>query len=170
MGASVSGDVRSISDTQLKLRDAGIQMKLAVQNIGDDAIFRSCINAFITASRSILDVMKAESVGNQRVLDWYETQVSALKRIPVERFFFQQRELTMHRGNVKPRLLTAPITNMVVNGEKVFDKGTMSFWRFDGIDKYIPGSSGNVIRLCEEHFLLMKQLVHAWLAQKQEAS
>lgn len=159
--------MKAISETQLKLRDAGIQMKLAVQHIGDDAIFRSCVNAFITASRSILEVMKEESLCNEQLLNWYDTQVLALKGIPVERFFFQQRELTMHRGNVKPRLLTAPITNMMLNGEKLFDKGTMFVWRFDGIDKYMPGSSGNVVKLCEQHFLLLKQLVHAWLAQRE---
>ena len=42
-----------ITDTQLKLRDAGIQMKLALRNARDDDFFRSCINAFITAARSI---------------------------------------------------------------------------------------------------------------------
>lgn len=79
--------MKAISETQLKLRDAGIQMKLAVQNIGDDAIFRSCVNAF-TASRSILEVMKDESLGDEQLLNWYDTQVLALKRLTCRAVFF----------------------------------------------------------------------------------
>jgi len=157
----------AITETQLKLRDAGIQMKLAIENTSDEVIFRSCINAFIMASRSILEVMKEESQTNQQLLEWYEQQVSNLKQMPIERFFFQQRELTMHRGNVKPRSLTAPIKNFVANGEQIFDEGTLMAWIFDGIEEFIPGDSGNVLRLCDQHFFILKPLVHAWLAAKQ---
>jgi hypothetical protein len=142
--------VAPITETQLKLRDAGIQMKLALQNTTDEIVFRSCINAFIMASRSILEVMKEESQNNRRLFDWYERQVSNLKQMPIERFFFQQRDLTMHRGNVKPRSLTAPIKNFVANGEQILDEGTLMVWVFDGIEEFIPGDSGNVIRLCDQ--------------------
>jgi len=82
--------VKAISETQLKLRDAGIQRKLAVQNIGDDVIFRSCVNAFITASLSILEVMKEESLGDEQLLNWYDTQVLALKRFTCRAVFFHR--------------------------------------------------------------------------------
>ena len=157
----------AITETQLKLRDAGIQLKLAIQNTGDEVIFRSCINAFIMASRSILEVMKEESQTSQQLLEWYDLQLSKLKQTPVERFFFQQRELTMHLGNVKPRSLTTSIKNFVVNGEQIFDEEAILIaWVFDGIEEFVPGDSGNVIRLCDQHFFILKPLVHAWLAAK----
>ena len=53
----------TITETQLKLRDASIQMKLAIDNIGDEEIFRSCVNAYILAARSIFDVMKEGVIG-----------------------------------------------------------------------------------------------------------
>lgn len=158
--------MNSITDTQLKLRDAGIQMKLALKNIGNEDIFRSCVSAYIAAARSILDVMKQESSGNSELTVWYETQVAALKKLPIARFFNQQRELTIHRGTVKLQSHSTPIWNMVVNGEKVTGQGTMSVWVFDNVQKYIAGDSGNVPRLCEQYFLILKKLVHDWLTQK----
>jgi hypothetical protein len=162
--------VNPITDTQLKLRDAGIQMKLALKNIGSEDIFRSCVSAYIAAARSILDVMKQESSGDSELLVWYETQVTALKKLPIARFFNQQRELTIHRGTVKLQSHSAPIWNMLVNGEKLPGQGTMSVWVFDNVQKYITGDSGNVPRLCEQYFLILKKLVHDWLAQKAATS
>lgn len=158
--------MNSITETQLKLRDAGIQMKLAMQNIGNEDAFRSCVNAFISAARSIVDVMREESQDNAELLAWYEAQIATLKKLPIVRFFHQQRELTIHRGTVKPQSHSAPIWNMVVNGEKLPGRGTMSVWVFDGVGKYIPRDTGNVPRLCEQYFLILKKLVHDWLAQK----
>lgn len=43
---------------QLKLQDAGTQMKLAIANSTDEAIFRSCINSYISLARSVTFVME----------------------------------------------------------------------------------------------------------------
>jgi hypothetical protein len=59
-----------ITETQLKLRDAGTQMKLAIENNGNEDIFRSCINAYISAARSVAMVMEKESAVNSDLLVW----------------------------------------------------------------------------------------------------
>jgi hypothetical protein len=153
-----------LTETQLKLRDAGIQMKLAIDNIGDEEVFRSCVNGFISAMRSIPDVMTVESEPNPVLSSWVSERLSQLKKLPIVRFFGQQRDITIHRAAVRPRSISAPIWNMVVNGEQVPGEGTMSAWFFDDVGKYIPNDNGNVPRLCEQYFVLSKAMVHEWLA------
>jgi hypothetical protein len=86
-----------ISDTQLKLRDAGIQMKLALRNARDDDFFRSCVNAFISAARSVTMVMERESADSPALLSWYKDQTSVFAQDPLFRFFNNQRVHTIHR-------------------------------------------------------------------------
>jgi hypothetical protein len=156
-----------ITETQLKLRDAGTQMKLAVENIGNEDILRSCINAYISAARSITMVMEKESAVYPDLLAWYKEQTTELGKLPVMRFFNEQRIHTIHRGNVKPISHTLPIWNMVVDGKKREPgTGTMTAWVFDNVNEYLPGRSGNVFKLCEQYFLILKKLVHEWLLEK----
>jgi len=83
------------------------------------------------------------------------------------KFFNDRRVHTIHRGNVKPVSHTMPIWNMVVNGKKLDPgTGTMTVWLFDNADEYMPGKSGNVFNLCEQYFLILKNLVNQWLNQK----
>jgi hypothetical protein len=139
-------------------------MKLAIDNIGDEEVFRSCVNGFISAMRSIPDVMTVESEPDPLLSSWVSTRISQLKKLPIVRLFGQQRDITIHRAAVRPRAISAPISNMVMNGQEVPGEGTMSAWFFDGVDKYIPNDNGNVPRLCEQYFLLSKAMVHEWLA------
>ena len=156
-----------ITETQLKLRDAGTQMKLAIENNGHEDIFRSCINAYISAARSVTMVMEKESAIYPELLAWYKGQMAELGKQPVMKFFNDRRVHTIHRGNVKPVSHTMPIWNMVVNGKKLEPgTGTMTVWLFDNADEYMPGKSGNVFNLCEQYFLILKNLVHQWLNQK----
>jgi hypothetical protein len=155
-----------ITETQLKLIDAGTQMKLAVENIGNEDILRSCINAYISAARSITMLMEKESAVYPELLAWYKAQTAELGKLPIMKFFNDQRVHTIHRGNVKPVSHTVPIRNMVVDGEKLEPgTGTMTVWVFDNANEYLPGRSGNVFRLCEQYFLILKDLVHQWLVQ-----
>jgi hypothetical protein len=41
-------------------------------------------------------------------------------------------------------------------------------WRFDGVEEYLPGHSGNIFRLCEDYFVTLKDLVKRWLAKRAE--
>jgi hypothetical protein len=155
-----------ISEAQLKLRDADIQMNLAIANIGDPDVFRSCLNSFISGCRSVIDVASVESEANAQLAAWCKAETKRIGAIPVVRFFWKQRNLTIHRQAVQPQSFSAPIWNMVVNGEKRPGKGTMSAWFFDSPGRYLPGDNGNVPRLCEQYFVIVKKFVHTWLSEK----
>lgn len=156
-----------ITETRIKLIDAGTQMKLAVENIANEDILRSCINAYISAARSVTMVMEKESAVYPELLTWYKTQMAELGKQPIMRFFNERRVHTIHRGSVKPISHTTPIWDMVINGKNLEPgTGTMLVWVFDNIDEYMPSKSGNVFNLCEKYFLILRNLVHEWLLQK----
>ena len=157
--------MEQIPETQLKLRDAGNQMKLAMANWGDEDIFRSCVNSYISHARSVTFVMQKESSGNPELLAWYEARMTELKQLPIMKFFHEQRTHIIHRGIVRPVSHTIPVKEMVVEGKKI-SGGTLTTWAFSDADKYIPGSNGNVGKLCGEYFLILKELVHDWKGQK----
>ena len=143
-------------------------MKLAIENIGNEDIVRSCINAYISAARSVTLVMEKESAADPDLLAWYKAQMAPLGQLPLMRFFNDRRVHTIHRGNVKPLSHTVPIRNLEVNGQKLNPgTGTMTVYVFDNFDEYMPGRSGNVFRLCEQYFVILKTLVHEWLNQKE---
>lgn len=155
-----------VTQTQLKLRDAATQMKLALANSGDIDIVRSCVNSYISHARSVTFVMQQESSAQPKLVEWYQEQQTHLKDDPLMRFFNEKRVHVIHRGVVSLRVKTAPIYNIVKNGVPLQGPGTMTVLLFDGVDECIPGSSGNVFRLCEEYFIKLKQLVGAWLAER----
>lgn len=156
-----------ITETQLKLRDAGTQMKLAIENVGDEDVFRSCVNAYISAARSVTMIMEKESAIYPELLAWYKAQMAELGKLPIMKFFNERRVHTIHRGNVKPVSYKMPIWDMVVDGKKLEPgTGIMTVWTFDNVNEYMPGKSGNVFNLCEQYFLILRTLVHEWLSQK----
>jgi hypothetical protein len=150
-----------VPETQLKLRDAGNQMKLALANWNDEDIFRSCVNSFISHARSVTFVMQKESSGSPELLAWYEARMAELKKLPIMKFFHEQRTHIIHRGVVRPVSHTIPVREMTVEGKKITG-GTVTAWAFSDAHEYIPGSNGNVGKLCEQYFLILKDLVHDW--------
>ena len=46
--------------------------------------------------------------------------------------------------------------------------GSISTWCFDGVQEFIPGDTGNVQRLCEQYFLILKWLVQEWLREREQ--
>lgn len=156
------------SDTVLKLRDAATQMKLALKHPEDDDVFRSCINSFISNARSVTFVMQKESSSTPGLTEWYEEQMENLKKLPLMKFFHENRNHTIHRGVVKPNKRTAEGSNIKVSGIPVPGTATVSYWLFEGIEKYRPKDSGNVLRLCEEYFSIIKWLVMEWLKKRKD--
>ena len=154
------------SNTRLKLKDAATQLQLAVAHIADEATFRSCINAFIDSGRSVTFVMQTESSGNQWLQAWYEKEMDRLKKTPLFRFFNEQRIQTVHRASIKPRQLSSPIRELAVGGKALPGIGEMSVWIFDDIEQWMPGSSGNVIRLCETYWQQLADLTARWERQR----
>lgn len=189
-----------ITETQLKLRDAGIQMKLALRNSRDEDVLRSCINAFIGAARSITMTMERESKNHsEELFGWYKEQTALLAVDPLSRFFNAKRVHTIHRGVVRPassQIKMSGYRESWVPDERAglkkqmdvtIDKKDMPTpilrrgdvlhtmgpdlsicWTFPEAAEYLPDRSTNVFRLCEDHFVRLKTLVHAWLARRGE--
>ncbi len=44
--------------------------------------------------------------------------------------------------------------------------GEAIIWCFDDVDQYLSGDSGNVYRLCENYFVILKVLVRNWLNRR----
>jgi hypothetical protein len=156
----------SLTETQMKLRDAGIQMRLALANTNNEDVFRSCINSFIAAGRSIVDVMKDESQGNSKLLGWCESEIDRVNRMGIVQFFETQRDTSIHRETIKPKSYSTPVS-VVFDGKEMPEKVTMRVWIFENVDKFLPGDTGNVLRLCEQYFMILKSLVHSWLREKE---
>lgn len=184
-----------MTDVELKLQDAATQMLLAIANSSDEKIFRSCINAFLSHARSVTFVMQAES-SDPALKDWYMTQMERLQKVPLMRFFNAQRVHSIHRGVVVPRSTsyqtaeskfryetsadgrTHLVGEMIVLSDSrpadlgdvadVRPDGSISTWCFDGVKEFIPSDTGNVPRLCEQYFLILKWLVQEWLRERKQ--
>ncbi len=186
-----------ISDTQLKLRDAGTQMKLALANARDEDVFRACVNAFVAAARSVTMVMERESAHVVPLLQWYKDQTDVLGKQPLFRFFNQQRTLTIHRGIVRPEPTTFPVSPIAWSQEHDPARGLVTTghfraysdeqparvgdvvitcagyainWSLPEAAAFLPGQSTNLFRLCEDYFVQLKALVHEWIRKREELS
>ena len=157
-----------MTETEMKLRDAATQMKMALANVADEEIVRSCVNSYISHARSVTFVMQRESSQYPELSSWYEAQMAALKKMPLLQFFNAQRIYSIHKGVIAPKTETAPIEGLRVNGVPTSGQASMTFLRFEGADQFFPGRSGGVFRLCEEYFVVLKSLVGEWLRKKNE--
>jgi len=155
-----------MTETQIKLRDAATQMKLALKNNDNEDILRSCINSYISFARSVTFIMQKESAQYPQLLSWYEGKMEKLRQLPLLKFFNAQRVHSIHKGNISPIQQSTRIWDIQYGTKKMPGEGIMTVWLFDEIEQFIPGDSGNVFRLCEQYFLILKQLVHEWLQEK----
>jgi hypothetical protein len=110
--------------------------------------------------------MQTESSGNEELLNWYRETMESLKQLPLLKFFNEQRRLTEHLRVINPVSHTVPIRDVVADGEKAPGQATMQIWVFDNVSDYIPNDTGNVFRLCEQYFLIVRDLVQEWLYRK----
>src|SRR3989338_7582120 len=99
--------MKKTTQTELKLRDAATQMKLAIKNMDDENILRSCINSFISQARSVTLVMQKESAYSPGLKNWYKNKMEQRKQLPILKFFNDKRIHTIHIGNVEPSKVTA---------------------------------------------------------------
>ena len=155
-----------MTETEIKLRDAATQMQLLLKNNSNEQIVRSCINSYISFGRSVTFVMQKESSSSPELLSWYKKQMDELQKLPIIRFFNEKRVYSVHKGVVKPNLKSTPIHDLEINGIRQSGNSFMFEWKFDGVQEYIPNDSGNMLRLCEEYYLILKSLVLSWLQIK----
>lgn len=182
------------TDTELKLKDAGTQMKIALDNIENEDIFRSCVNSFIANSRSVTMLMEKESSNNIAAKKWYKNKMKDLGMTPLFKYFNKQRVHTIHRGVIKPVKNSHKAKTMTVKFDTVSEKHSANVtlppsdkeipigvndvinltedgyawgWYFTDMKGQIPNSTGNVPDLCEQYFIQLKSLVIEWLQLKQ---
>jgi hypothetical protein len=153
--------MNNLTETEIKLKDASIQLQLAIDHIGNEDYFRACINSFISFTRSITMIMEKESSKNPELLEWYKSNTAKLSKDPLMRFFNQQRVHTIHRGNIKPKSQSIPIKHPLSKAE-TSEFPNMSIWVFDDIQKFIPEETGNVLRLCDEYLQFLAKMVSQW--------
>ena len=155
----------SMTETEIKLEEARIQLEMAMssENIKKPAIIRSCINGFISSARSVTFTMQQESGSSEKFKKWYEGKQEQMKTIPLLKFFNDQRVISIHQRSVKPNQRFLKIEKVEQGGRVIGTGGTVMFYEFEGINKIIPGDSGNVFRLCNEYYDYLQQLVNDWL-------
>ncbi len=102
----------AMTETEMKLQDAGAQMRLAIRNSESDQEFRSCINGFLAAARSVTMVMERESAAIPELLAWYKTRTEVLGSTPLFRFFNSKRVYSIHKGVIQPVRKSYPIANV----------------------------------------------------------
>lgn len=155
-----------MTDTELKLKDAGIQLKLALDAFAarDEEQLRSCINAFISHARSITFVMQVESHPFPLLAKWYVERMNAMRTNPLMRFYNEKRVHSVHKGVVKANRRTVRIEKITVAGKTVATGGTAALYEFDGVEEFLtPDRGKEVFNLSEQYFLLLKHLVMEWL-------
>jgi hypothetical protein len=155
--------VRVATDTELKLRDAKVQLDLLMKNAPNDEIVRSCLNAFISHARSVTFVMQRESAGTAGLEEWYRSRMDELSKLPILQFFNSKRVHSIHRGVVTPgkRVMQGTVTRAgpgFVEGPVI-----ITTLEFDGVSESMPGENGNVGRLCKAYVGLLDSLVAEWL-------
>ena len=153
-----------MTETEIKLEDAHIQLQLAMANLDNEDVFRSCINSFCAFARSITMVMQKETGKNAELLQWYKSKTAEFANNPLMKFFNEQRVHTIHRGNVKPKAHSMPVRN--TEGQPKADEPMMSIWVFDNVQKYLPDETGNVFRLCDQYIEALAALVQEWRYRK----
>ena len=181
------------TETVLKLRDAANQMLIAIDQVKNEEKFRTCINAFLSTARSVTMVLEREC-SHLQMRDWYKAQMSKLGNTPLFCFFNAQRVYSIHRGVVKPvrkshkaslvkswheldksgkpRLhatvvVHAEVPEININDvAQLSDDGTIWVWCFNDIEEFMPGDTGNVLRLCESYYAILKWLVEEWFREQ----
>lgn len=150
-----------MTETEIKLSDARIQLRLALDNYRDPNVLRSCINAFITSARSVTFSMQKESSGSEKFDDWYKLKQKEMGADPVLRFFFDQRNISIHEHSISPTRST--ISVRYVNPGLSSRKGdTATKYQFEGYSDLVPGHDANVFSACAEYYTYLESLVREW--------
>jgi hypothetical protein len=108
--------------------------------------------------------MQRESAEHPMLKEWYEERQKELIVDPLMRFFNEKRTYSIHRGVITPKKTVLPIYNLKIGNVLQPRNATMTIIAFDGVKEYLPQSSGNMFRLCEEYYIKLKALVKEWIS------
>jgi hypothetical protein len=155
-----------MTETEIKLRDAKIQLDLAMLkgNVSNIEVVRSCINAFISSARSVTFTMQKESGSSEKFLKWYGSKQKEMGSNPLFKFFNDQRVVSIHQKSVQPIKREIKISKIEQGGHVVGVGGIAIVYEFDEFDKVISGDNGNVFRHCLNYYEFLNDLVKEWKA------
>lgn len=153
-----------MTDTELKLADSRIQLFLARSHEAEQAVVRSCLNAFVALGRSVTFLMQAESGSGTSLERWYRNNIAQLPEQDLLRFFNNRRVFTIHQGTIQVKQKSLPIlaAQYSADGSPTLSPQFMKVWFFDGTDEYGFGVEP-AFHLCERYLAVLEQLVENWL-------
>lgn len=158
-----------MTETELKLIDAQTQLKLAARDRDDEAIVRSCINAFICLARSVTFVMQAESGGEDTALGkWYRARMDRLAPQPLFKFFHEKRTYSVHKGTVqlRPERFGVFAPARTPQGNAVFGTQALVGWLFEDALRFDLHEKESALALCSKFYEILEQLVQEWLTER----
>tara|TARA_R110002167_G_scaffold198624_2_gene401718 strand:- start:175 stop:657 length:483 start_codon:yes stop_codon:yes gene_type:complete len=158
-----------VTETEIKLDDARIQLSLAEENTEDEAVVRSCINSFISLARSVTFVMQCESSSEISLVEWYREEMNVLSNMPLLKFFNERRVYTIHKGTVTlQRTRFAQLrSGYSTDGKAQFVPGYITGWLFDNTCEFQLPKHESAISLCSEYLKILEDLVKRWVLKRQ---
>ena len=148
-----------MTETEIKLEDAKIQLEIAIKNNGQYNVVRSCINAFISNARSVTFTMQKEFNKIDGFNVWYQKKQDEMSSNVLFKFFNEQRKISIHHHSISPNKRVINIKKIEKAGKIIKNSGTVSALEFPEYRELVPGDSGNVFRLCKEYIKLLQRLV-----------
>lgn len=155
----------------MKLRDAKVQLVLAQEHIDEMEIVQSCVNAFISLARSVTFVMQSESGSDTPLAQWYRTQMDALGKMALLKFFNERRVYSIHKGTVTLQKTTFAIfgPQYSAEGNAIFSSQFATGWLFENTTQFNLPPSASAIWLCYEYVTVLEELVLEWSRKKRVA-
>lgn len=95
---------RQLSLTRLKVNEADYFLKLTKRFLSNEAVTHYNFTAFVTALRSVLDVLTNEGKDKAGFREWRKAQELALMRHPDFSRFVDLRNKAVHHGTHPPKL------------------------------------------------------------------
>src|SRR5258708_16040498 len=92
----------AVTETEMKLRDAETQLRLALAHTVEEETVRSCINSLISSTRSVTFVMQTEFSGCSDLVGERMVALNASSLSPLLRFFIEHRVSSIHPVSVLP--------------------------------------------------------------------
>jgi hypothetical protein len=152
-----------------KLEDAQTQLDLALRNINNEKIVRSCVNAFFAHARSVDEVLEKDSAVHAALEEWTKTRLIVLRSLAIYRFVRKSRNHSIHRGTLPLQGIRAlrNLNQVSPEGRRVAGPFT-TIWVLDGAEA--AGLTPYVIPFCREFLDLLRQILDEWSAEKARLS
>lgn len=147
---------------ELKLEDAQTQFQLTLNNIDDEKIVRSCVNALIAHARSVDEVLEKDSDFNPELKAWTAAKLLTFRALPISQFVRRSRNHSIHRGTLPLEGIRAlrNLNQVTPEGRRILGSPYTTLWVLDGAKT--AGLQPYVVPLCREYLQLLNDLLTDW--------